>query len=66
MSEACTGYFPMLATAAYWRVLWLAIGPAYFTVANARPRLAALEADPWEDFRKADARWQRGSLRRAV
>jgi len=49
-----------------WSELSLAVGPAYFTVADARPRLAALDADPWEDFRKADARWQRGRLRRAV
>ena len=49
-----------------WSELSPAIGPVYFTVANARPRLAALDADPWEDFRKADARWQRGRLRRAV
>ena len=49
-----------------WSELSLAVRPAYFTVANALPRLAALDADPWEDFRKADARWQRGRLRRAV
>ena len=36
-----------------WAELSPAIGPAYFTVNNALPRLAALDADPWEDFWKA-------------
>jgi bifunctional non-homologous end joining protein LigD len=38
-----------------WSELGPAIGPAYFTVMNAPPRLAALDADPWEDFWKAAA-----------
>lgn len=33
-----------------WTELSPAIGPAYFTVNNAPPRLAALDTDPWEDF----------------
>ena len=33
-----------------WDELSGAIGPDYFTVSNAAPRLAALDADPWEDF----------------
>jgi bifunctional non-homologous end joining protein LigD len=33
-----------------WGELSPAIGPDYFTVNNAPPRLAALDADPWEDF----------------
>ena len=32
-----------------------AIGPNHFTVENVPARLAALESDPWEDFRKAEA-----------
>lgn len=38
-----------------WSELGPAIGPAYFTVMNAPSRLAALDADPWEDFWKAAA-----------
>lgn len=34
-----------------WDELSNAIGPAYFTVLNAPPRLAALAKDPWADFR---------------
>ena len=50
-----------------WAELSLAIGPAYFTVTNAHPRLAALDADPWEDFRKAAAPLAVGKwLKRAV
>jgi bifunctional non-homologous end joining protein LigD len=33
-----------------WGELSPAIGPAYFTVMNALPRLAALKTDPWADF----------------
>lgn len=33
-----------------WSELSPAIGPAYFTVVNALPRLAALDTDPWADF----------------
>ena len=33
-----------------WGELSPAIGPDYFTVNNAPPRLAALDADPWEEF----------------
>ncbi|WP_173931345.1 DNA ligase D [Chelativorans sp. Marseille-P2723] len=36
-----------------WDELNPAIGPDYFTVANAPTRLAAVDADPWEDFFKA-------------
>ena len=36
-----------------WAELSPAIGPAYFTVNNAPPRLAALDVDPWQDFWKA-------------
>ena len=38
-----------------WDELGPAIGPAYFTVANAPARLAALPRDPWEGFRAAAA-----------
>jgi len=38
-----------------WAELSPAIGPAYFTVTNAHPRLAALDAVPWEDFGNAQA-----------
>jgi len=38
-----------------WAELSPAIGPAYFTVTNALPRLAAPDADPWEDFWNAAA-----------
>ncbi len=36
-----------------WGELSPAIGPAYYTVMNALPRVAALQADPWEDFWQA-------------
>jgi bifunctional non-homologous end joining protein LigD len=36
-----------------WDELNPAIGPAYFTVANAPTRLNALASDPWQDFRAA-------------
>lgn len=38
-----------------WDELGAAIGPDYFTVENAPARLAALDADPWADFRRAAA-----------
>jgi len=38
-----------------WDELGPAIGPAYFTVANAPARLASLPRDPWEGFRAAAA-----------
>ena len=38
-----------------WEELGHAIGPAYFTVANAPSRLQQLASDPWEDFRQAQA-----------
>ena len=38
-----------------WDELVPEIGPAYFTIANAPARLAALSADPWEGFRAAEA-----------
>ena len=43
-----------------WGELGPAIGPAYFTVNNALPRLAALDADPWEDFWTAAVRLPNG------
>jgi bifunctional non-homologous end joining protein LigD len=36
-----------------WEELGPAVGPAYFTVENALPRLAGLNADPWADFQRA-------------
>ncbi|QFI70082.1 DNA ligase D [Sinorhizobium alkalisoli] len=36
-----------------WDELSPAVGPDYFTVENALPRLNALDADPWEDFWKS-------------
>jgi bifunctional non-homologous end joining protein LigD len=38
-----------------WSELEPAVRADYFTVMNALPRLAALQADPWEDFWKAAA-----------
>ncbi len=38
-----------------WDELDRNLGPAYFTVANAPPRLAHLDTDPWADFRRAAA-----------
>ncbi|HEX2148500.1 MAG TPA: DNA ligase D [Pseudorhizobium sp.] len=38
-----------------WEELTTAIGPAYFTVANAPARLEQLTSDPWNDFRSAEA-----------
>jgi bifunctional non-homologous end joining protein LigD len=38
-----------------WEELGPAIGPDYFTVENALPRLAGLDADPWADFQRAAA-----------
>ena len=38
-----------------WDELTPAIGPAYFTVANAPARIAAQRSDPWADFRAAAA-----------
>ncbi len=38
-----------------WDELSPAVGSAYFTVNNAVARLANLAADPWSDFRKAEA-----------
>ena len=38
-----------------WSEVGPAIGPAYFSVLNAPTRLANLKADPWADFRKAEA-----------
>ncbi|MBS7540470.1 DNA ligase D [Ancylobacter lacus] len=38
-----------------WEELGPAIGPAFFTVANAAARLAGLDADPWADLRAAAA-----------
>lgn len=35
-----------------WDELSPAIGPSYFTVENALPRLGALKSDPWADFWK--------------
>jgi bifunctional non-homologous end joining protein LigD len=36
-----------------WDELDANLGPAYFTVRNAAPRIAALAADPWAGFRAA-------------
>jgi bifunctional non-homologous end joining protein LigD len=36
-----------------WDELGPTIGPAYFTVRNALPRLAGRDGDPWADFRRA-------------
>jgi bifunctional non-homologous end joining protein LigD len=47
-----------------WDELSAAIGPDYFTVNNAPTRLAALEADPWEDFWKAAAPLGAGGKKR--
>ncbi len=33
-----------------WEELGPTIGPSFYTVINALPRLAALDADPWQDF----------------
>lgn len=44
-----------------WTELGPEIGPAYFTVQNAAARLANLAADPWADFRKAEAPLAAGS-----
>lgn len=38
-----------------WDELSPAVGPNYFTVENALPRLNSLDADPWEDFWKSAA-----------
>ncbi len=38
-----------------WEELTPAIGPAHFTVNNASARLSQLSADPWKDFRAAEA-----------
>lgn len=35
-----------------WEELGPTIGPAYFTVATMPTRLASMETDPWENFRK--------------
>ncbi|MDX3924946.1 MAG: DNA ligase D [Shinella sp.] len=42
-----------VSTPLSWDELNPGIGPSYFTVANISTRLAALSADPWEDFRAA-------------
>jgi bifunctional non-homologous end joining protein LigD len=47
-----------------WEELSPAIGPAYFTLDNAMPRLAALDADPWEDFWSAAAPLKPGARKR--
>ncbi|HHZ09531.1 MAG TPA: DNA ligase D [Rhizobiales bacterium] len=44
-----------------WDELSPAVGPAYFTVANAVTRLANLSSDPWRDFRKAAVPLESGS-----
>ena len=48
-----------------WDELGPAIGPAYFTVANAPSRLASLARDPWEGFRAAAAPIEAVKVRRA-
>jgi bifunctional non-homologous end joining protein LigD len=47
-----------------WDELGDKIGPAYFTVENMPPRLAALRADPWDGFRDAAAPIQAAKSRR--
>lgn len=47
-----------------WDELGPEIGPAYFTVANAPTRLAALKADPWADFHSSAAPLLTASIRR--
>jgi bifunctional non-homologous end joining protein LigD len=47
-----------------WDELSPGIGPAYFTVGNTPTRLAALSADPWEDFRAAAAPLEEPTPRR--
>ncbi len=47
-----------------WEELSADLGPAYFTVANAPARLAALDADPWADFRAQAAPLEVGKKRR--
>ena len=37
-----------------WEELTADLGPAYFTVPNAPARLANLDSDPWEDFRRPE------------
>ena len=37
-----------------WDEVTQAIGPAHFTIPNTPTRLAALESDPWQDFRSAE------------
>lgn len=39
----------------FWEELGDGIGPNYFTVENAPARINGLDADPWADFRKAEA-----------
>lgn len=39
----------------FWEELGDGIGPNYFTVENASARINGLDADPWADFRKAEA-----------
>lgn len=48
-----------------WDELSPAIGPSYFTVENALPRLGALKSDPWADFWKV-ATPLGGRLKRAA
>jgi bifunctional non-homologous end joining protein LigD len=48
-----------------WDELGPAIGPAYFTVANAPSRLASLAHNPWEAFRAAAAPIDAPKARRA-
>ncbi|MBP1887274.1 DNA ligase D [Sinorhizobium mexicanum] len=47
-----------------WDELSPGIGPAYFTVENTPTRLAALSADPWEDFQAAAVPLERSKTSR--
>jgi bifunctional non-homologous end joining protein LigD len=47
-----------------WEELGDKIGPAYFTVENMPPRLAALRSDPWDDFRAAAAPLEKARRKR--
>ena len=53
-----------VSTPIAWEELDPGIGPAYFTVSNLPARLAAMRADPWEDFRAAAVPLAGGKARR--
>ena len=53
-----------VSTPISWEELDPGIGPAYFTVSNLPARLAAMRADPWQDFRAAAVPLAEGKKRR--